>query len=385
MAYGDIGSVLDTLEFDLAFASYCRVVRVNDTIALIFYCDTDGKQHVCTVEVNAAGAITDTLKDSLIWTDVYCGYCSICKRADDMFVCGYRGAVGGSPGEAWLSTISVSALGAIPAATTDDGIADATYVTGTSVIQLLPSLFVVGTKNASNNGQLFTMIISEAGAITTPPEDNFQFAAGIDSPPHICKVSDSVIAVVYSDGSSHGQLFTIGVTSLGDIDAGTIDTFGFDLSACDRPRICHVSGDIYAIAYRGPGTEGRLITVTIDSAGEITEPVEDSFTFEASTANHVFITKISDSIVAVVYEDGSSHGQLFTIGINAAGDIDASKIDFLEYEDTFSSFQNIIHMQGDIYLVVYQGPDTDGFCKSVDISTPVAGGAHHEMIMGMGP
>lgn len=385
MAFGDIGSVIDTLEFDIQKADWCRLVKVNATIALIFYGDTNGDQKVVSVEVDAAGQITNTVKDSLIWNGGWCSYNAICKRDGDIYVCVYRGANIAASVYGNISTVNCSPAGAIPASTEDDQTFDASSILWSSVLYLAGNVVVVAFKDELNNGVLKTFMVSAAGVITTPPEDTFEFEANQGTQPHLCKISDSKIAVVYSDADSDGQLFTIGIDSAGNIDAGKIDTFEFETVGCYYPRICHVSGDIYAIVFHDNDKDGWLKTVEITSAGAITEPVKDSYEFDAGEGNEPSLYKLSDSVVAVCYYDVSNHGQLFTIGISAAGLIDAGKIDTLQYEAAAAYYNDIIHMDGDIYLIVYRGTDSDGFCKSVDISTPVVTSGHHEMIMKIGP
>lgn len=385
MANGDIGSVIDTLEFDATFANAVKICRVNSTIALIFYGEAASDQRVVSVEVNAAGQITDTVKDSLTWDGVWLGYTSLCKRADDIFVCAYRGSLDHVNIYGHLSTIKCGSDGAIPASPQDNAVLDTSHILWSSILNLTGSVVVVAFKDEGSDGVLKTFIVSAAGAITEPAADTFEFESGTGSEPHLCKVSDSVIACVYSDGDSDGQLFTIGIDGVGNIAASKIDTYEFDVDQGIKPIICHVSGDIYAIFYTGWGTVGYLRTVAIDSDGNITEPFKDTWTTGGVEGNVPDIIKVSDSIVAGVYYDTSDHGQLLTIGITPAGLIDASPIDTLEFEATLADSPKICHMQGDIYLIAYTGPDGDGFVKSVDISTPLLARPHHEMIMKIGP
>lgn len=385
MADGDIGSVQDTLEFDPVYSNYSRILRVSDTIAVIFYGETGSDQRVVSVEVNAAGQITNAIIDGLTWNGNWFGYGSICKRADNLFVCSYRGSLDHVNIYGHLSTITCGNDGAIPAATLDNAVLDTSQILWTSIIYLAGNVVVVAFTDEGNDGVLKTFLVSAAGAITEPAEDTFEFDGAVGNYPHLCKISNSKIAVVYTDSAGDGQLFTIGIDAAGNIDGAKIDTYEFDVNQALTPRICHVTGNIYAIAYTGWGTVGYLRTVEIASDGQITEPFKDTWTTGAVEGNEPAIIKVSDSIVAGVYYDTANDGQLFTIGIDAAGNIDAAPIDTLEYETDTAYYNDLCFMAGNIYLICFQGPGTDGFVKSVDIETPLLARPHHEMTMGIGP
>ena len=385
MADGDIGSVIDTINFAAVGAAHSRIVRVNDTIAIVIFGDTSSDQKVVTVEVDAAGQITNTLKDSLAWDGAWNGYNSICKRSDNIFVCSYRGSLDHVNIYGHLSTVHVGATGAIPASTHDDAVLDTSQISWSNIIHLAGNVVVVAFKDGGNDGMLKTFIVSAAGAITEPAQDTFEFDAAHGSYPHLCRVSDTVIAVCYTDASNNGQLFTIGIDATGNIDANKIDFYQFIAGTGNFPRICHVSGDIYAVAYEGWGPYCTVVTFQISAAGQITEPFKDSWYDNRWEGHQPSICKVSDSVVAVCYFDVNDDGQLFTIGIDAAGLIDAGTIDVLEYETTYAYYNDIIHMQGDIYLIVYRNSGTDCVVASVDISTPLIVTPHHEMIMKIGP
>lgn len=385
MAFGDIGSVLDTIGFAAVGAAHSRIVRVNDTIALVIFGDTSSDQKVATVEVDAAGEITDTLKDSLAWDGAWNGYNSICKRTNGVFVCSYRGSLDHVNIYGHLSTVHVGAAGLIPASTTDDATFDTSQIQWSNILYLAGNVVVVAYKDGGNDGMLKTFMVTTGGMITEPAEDTFEFDAGHGSYPHLCRVSDTVIAVCYTDAANNGQLFTIGIDAAGNIDAAKIDSYQFIAGTGNFPRICHVSGDIYAVAYEGWGPYCTVVTFEISAAGEITEPFKDSWYDNRWEGHQPSICKVSDSIVAVCYFDVANDGQLFTIGIDAAGLIDPGTIDVLEYELVEATYNDIVHMAGDIYLIVYRNGGTDLVVASIDIETPVSVTPHHEMIMKIGP
>jgi len=67
--------------------------------------------------------------------------------------------------------------------------------------------------------------------------------------------------VTYSDGF----LSTVEIAIGGDISDNVIDTFEFDTSYGGEPDMVNVGSDIFAIAYRGPGNDGFLRSLTIEN------------------------------------------------------------------------------------------------------------------------
>ena len=77
----------------------------------------------------------------------------------------------------------------------------------------------------------------------------------------------------------------------GDIGA-VIDSGIFDAVRGYWHRAIHISGDVFAVAYQGPDTDGWLCTLTIDSAGGI-GAVIDTLEFDAAEASSVRIIHVS--------------------------------------------------------------------------------------------
>ncbi|GAH69257.1 unnamed protein product, partial [marine sediment metagenome] len=200
-----------------------------------------------------------------------------------------------------------------------------------------------------------------------------------------CKVCDTIVAVAYRGPDNDGFLKTFEIDAAGVITNSFKDTLKFDDLGAEDPRICHVSGNIYAIVYRDSAGDGKIVTVTIDSSGNIGAAIEDFFVFETGAFYRPSICKVCDTIVAVAYRGPDNDGFLKTFEIDAAGEITEPVHDSLEFETTLAQYCAITHMQGNTYLIAFQSTDYDGFVVSVDIETPLGARPHHELLMGMGP
>ena len=150
-----------------------------------------------------------------------------------------------------------------------------------------------------------------------------------------------------------------------------IDSLEFEESFVDRTAITHVSGDIFAIVYDGnihdgAECEGCLQTVLISPSGSISLIDLQEFNDDVE---RVHITKVSDNVVAIVYqEDSDSDGYLKTVGIDSDGTI-TGVIETLEFDTSNAFVPYIIHASGDVFAIVYGASDNDSVLTTVDINS----------------
>lgn len=198
--------------------------------------------------------------------------------------------------------------------------------------------------------------------------DNYEYETSNGEQPSIVNIAGNIYAIAYQGPGSDGFVSTIEISATGIITGSTIDSLEFDTSSAVLPEIIHVSGDIYAIAYQGPRSDGWLATVEIDSAGNITNTLVDSFEFDNSNGQEVDIEHVSGDIYLLAYQGGGSDGFVETIEISTAGII-AGTIDTYEYDTSFGGYPDILPIAGDIYAVTYQGPGSDGWLVTLNVST----------------
>ena len=159
------------------------------------------------------------------------------------------------------------------------------------------------------------------------------------------------------------QLFSAaGSTELGNAPA---DTFEFDPADGTFADIVPVSGSVYAIAYQGSGSDGFIKTISIDSLGTIGSII-DSFEFNATDGQQPDLIHVSGDVFAVAYRGPDSDGFVNTISIDSSGNI-GSVIDSLEFDTSSGSTPSIVHVSGTVYAVAYSGPGSDGWLAAFTI------------------
>jgi hypothetical protein len=151
-----------------------------------------------------------------------------------------------------------------------------------------------------------------------------------------------------------------------DFIENILDVTSFDTSLGYEPELIHVSGDIYAIAYRGPVDDGFVKTIRIESTGDITDTIIDELEFDTFDCYEPNIIHVKYDIYAIAYYRNDSDGFVKTIEIASNGSITDTTIDELEFDAIEAYEPNIIHVSDDIYTIAYRGPDDDGFVKTIE-------------------
>jgi len=279
--------------------------------------------------------------------------------SDDVFVIAYRGP----DTDGFLKTVDITSDGTI-VSVLDMLEYDAIAGFTPDIINVSDDVFVIAYRGPDTDGFLKTVDIMRDGTIGSVI-DTLEYDTELSRDPDIIKVSGDVFAIVYRGPSVDGFLKTVDITSEGTIGT-VIDTLEFDTIAGLTPNIINVSGNIFAIVYQGPDTDGFLKTVDIMKDGTIGSVI-DTLEFDADFGLNPDIINISGNVFAISYQGVGSDGVLKTIIIRDDGAI-SSVIDTLEFYAANGTDPDIINLSEDVFAIVYRGPGVDGFLKTVDIA-----------------
>lgn len=169
------------------------------------------------------------------------------------------------------------------------------------------------------------------------------------------QVGDGYYATAVRGADSDGFVKTFTVDSSGQIGAATVDYLEFDTGSCLRPSVAQYgSSDIYAIFYTGVDNDGWVATVDIDSTGNIEAAIEDSHEYDSGVGYYSEALQVSGDVFAVVYRGDANAGTIRTLDINSDGSIDGSPTldSWIFTSDSVVPF-NFLHVSGTVYLVSY--------------------------------
>jgi hypothetical protein len=337
-----------------------------------------------TVTANAtgggisAGDISDTPIGTLEF-DTANGYepCII-HVSGNVYVIAYRGS--GSDG--FLKTVSIDAGGQIGNSAIDTLEYDTSNGYEPSIIHISGNVYAIVYRGSGSDGFLKTVSIDAGGQIGSSAIDTLEYDTSSGYEPSIIHVSGNVYAIAYRGSGSDGFLKTISIDDSGQIGSSVIDTLEYDTSNGYEPSIINVSGDIYAIAYRGTADNGYLKTVSIDPGGNIGNSTIDTYTFD-SYGHEPRLISVSDDMFAIAYRGPGNRGYLKTISIASGGDIAGSVTDAMPFDASSGYEPVIINTSGDIYAIAYRGPSRDGFVKTVAIAG-TGGPSSYEIVAAAG-
>lgn len=127
-----------------------------------------------------------------------------------------------------------------------------------------------------------------------------------------------------------------------------------------NPRILHIYDEIYAVVYQGfdvGGGDGYLKTFEIDINGDINETEIDELIFGNGDPSELEskIIHINGNIYGIVYKNKNDEATLKTIEILSNGTIDDTIIDsFILDTNDPNEEPDIIHVSDDIFAVTYK-------------------------------
>lgn len=384
MAAGDIGTVLDTLEFDTDKAEFIQILKRHRTIAVIFYADIDSDQKLVTVEMDPAGQITNTVKDTLSFNGAWAGYLSMAWRSTGMLVVCGRMKLNGGAYNTWAASISVGEAGQLPSVIADKIQIGTTYTITSSIVHLQDGMMLIAFVESDSHGYLATFSCTTGGSLPDSTTDLYEFEDQTVDHFHMIKISNTIVAIVYKDEVGDGWLKTFHIASGGNITEAPVDALKFETGVCYRPHILHLLEDIYVVAWADADVYGQLMTIDIDKNGNIGAGPIDSWQYKTPRASGPSMAKLSDSVIVLKYSDDSPDAIVATITIASDGTITKTPIDELIYQTAPVSYTAFCFMIGNMYLFPYSGTDNHGFVKSIQIETPSVAIPRGLMMMGMG-
>jgi hypothetical protein len=197
--------------------------------------------------------------------------------------------------------------------------------------------------------------------------DSYEFDKSNGREPDMIHVSGDIYAIAYRGNGNDGWIITVEIDADGNITGDEIDDLEYDKSSGITPDIIHISGDVYAIAYRGPGGDGFIRTLSITSGGQIASGTIDSLEFDTSNCIYPYIIRVSGNTYAVAYQGNGNDGYVKTLSITSEGDI-GGVIDTWEFDKSNGREPVITGVSGSIYAIVYRGNGNDGWVLTTIIS-----------------
>lgn len=380
MTIGDIGAVIDSLEFDTGYANMPSICHVSGNVYAIAYWGPGNDGFLCTFSIDSVGNIGAAIIDSWEWQTTYGAYPKILKVYGTIYAIVYTDvSVLGQ-----LITFSIANNGTITKSTIDTGQFSPGPANPHHFSKIASNVFSVVYTDGLSDGWIQSIRIANDGTITTLSIDSLEFDGVTGMEGSLCNVSGSVYAIAYRGPGDDGWLCTLTISDAGLIGAAVIDTLEFDTVTCVEPSIVKARDNFFAIAYSGSGADGWLKIVEIDNSGNITDPPVDSYEFDTLIGQYPWLYAIGLGYLALSYTKSGGFLWVYTFQVDAAGSLNATTLDTQLISSGVCTYSELINRSGNYFAVAYAGPDTDGFIKSFPIESPALGFPQHLMMTGIG-
>lgn len=379
MATGDISSVIDSLEFDSTNSAEAGSCKVTDTIIAIAYKGTDDDGFLVTVSIDADGNIGNTIIDSLEFDVAGCRWPTICHVKGDHYAIGFEGI----PSHGWIKTVTIDINGNIGAGVTDSWDFSGGAGFHPALIKISDNTFAVAYDIGQVDGTIKTFKINDDGTIEKSAIDTLEFEGGDCRECDICHITGNIYTIVYVGTDLDTWIASVSIDAEGNIGPAVIDSLQINTDRGIYPRHAYLGNGIIGIVSTDYWTDGWLYTVEIDAEGNIGASIKDSWEFEAVQASYCRAIKLGANMLCVTFSDRSNHGIVAAVEIDDAGNITPSWYDSLDFDDVCAHCGQIINPQGNIVGIPYTGPDGDGWLKTTTIERAPEGRPDYLMIMGI--
>jgi hypothetical protein len=356
MATGDIGAVIDTLTFDAVHGYQPSLVHVAGDIYAVAYQGPDNDGWIKTFEIDAAGEIGAATISSREFDAAHCAEPCLIHVSGTVFAVAYQGF----EEDGWLATVTINAAGTI-SAVVDSFELDVQTGTHFRILKIADTVIAGVFRHYNfNNLEIFSIGIDAAGNIDAGKIDSLEVGDGFVPDPDIVHVTGTIYAIAYRSDASTGKLCTINITAAGLIDAAVIDTTEFEAGDCNLFKLeCYGSVVVVVYPLIADG-DGWMKTATVDALGNISAAAIDSFEFDTVLCAVPDILYIADNIFAVAYPGGLHPGALQTIEVDAAGNITEPAVDTAQFAAFCGNDVSILKVAANVYAIAYGGSDATG-------------------------
>ena len=312
-AAGDISNaVLDSWAFDDQNALEPFIILSSpNRVAIAYRCNT-AERLVVTIAVADNGTITKSIVDHVTFAPAWGTYPSIIL-ADPGLLAVFRARDDhNSP----VSSVSVTSGGILGDSFLDALVIDGNSTTRHRMFHVYGDIFGVVIRDNSGYGHVQTLSISPIGVISNTPISTLKFDGSVCYYPCAVKATGNYFAILYRGPGDDGFLKVVEINQAGTITDPVVDTYEFDVLRCHPGWILDFGLGHIAIAYRNTNDDGVIKTFLVDSSGHLNSTTLDTLIFETSYCADPFLFHVSGNMYGVAYEGPAGDGFVKSVDIS---------------------------------------------------------------------
>jgi len=217
-------------------------------------------------------------------------------------------------------------------------------------------------------GWIKTVTISADGATVALVDGGSLEFDAVGSMVDFIHVTGHVFAVAYRGPDDDGWIKTVTISDDGATIALAGGSLEFDNAYCQWPCIIHVGGTVYAIAYEAFAYDGTIKAITISADGATIALAGGNLMFENVCPFDSNIAHVTNNVFVIAYQTSGPILRIKTVTISADGATVALADGSLDFALSIGTTSEIIKITDSVFAVAYTGPDNDGWIKTVTIS-----------------
>lgn len=379
MAYGDIGSVIDTLQIQGGTVHRASIRTGPVNIGLAAYNGPDLDGYLCTFALDPDGNLGASVIDVWEFDGSFGDYPMIRRVKGNIYAMlytyqGYYMQVFtfyvADDGTITKAKIDYQSFAEFGNGSPQQGFLMDAWDGIPNYITWAYCTYTAGPVNAG------TLYILDDGTIAGGWVPSVQLTYNATDP-HQASVNAPITACVYRDAATDIWLETHNFS-------GCIDKYEISPEhSCQQPKIVRARDLVFCVVHRGPGDDGFMKTIKINPDGTIQKTVLDSLEFDTANCLNNDVIQLANGVIGIPYSGLGYDGYLKTYPIDGCGNIGAM-IDSAIYFSGTTDWHRIIRVHQDVYAIVFEG---SGQVITIPIESEPEPTVrpHHEMIMGIGP
>jgi hypothetical protein len=354
--------VADKFYFDNNNCYNPEILHLSGDYYTISYRGNDDDGFLAVVKIAVDGAITDSVIKSYEFDTTECYRPRIEHFKGDTFILIYT-----NNNEGYIKTINITSV-------PDFSELHLSRYTifdffEPDIANVANDIYAIVSQGLNGDGYLRTFTIQNSGDISNSVIDVLEFDPLDGRDNKIINVAGNIFAIVYRGPNDHGYVKTVEILNNGDIkDDAVIDTLEFENSRCFEPDVIHIAGDYYAISYRGPDDDGFVKTVEISNTGQITDATIDTLEFEGNYCMEPNIIQVNGNVYVIAYCGPGYDGYVKTVSIMGNGDIVDTVIDFYEYDGSYGYEPEIVNVYNNIFAIIYSYQAAGGYISTIEVA-----------------
>jgi len=207
----------------------------------------------------------------------------------------------------------------------------------------------------------------DTGNWTITEEDHFEFDQDKGTSPALAQIDQSHYLCAYQGDKDDGWAVVLAVSEP-LFDALSMETpFEFDTQDGRTPALCKIDDEHYLCAYRGPGTDGWAVVLTVDT-GDWSISKEMAYEYDTSNGETPALSQIDSTHYLCAYEGPGDDGWAVVLTVNT-GNWTISKGTAFEYDNSKGKVPALAQIDDDHFLCAYQGDGDDGWAVVLTVDT----------------